>query len=339
MEGDFTVQPKAAADSEAVFAASMALRRRMKAIDPDDPAIAGLTVGAWLARQDASAGVKAVFQSMVEGLWCQPMDAIPLWYLASNDSRITNKAYELQYFVDETMHALADELARELGDRLRLGTPVDRIEADGEGVSVIAGAGTFRARAVIVAAPPAMAARIGYAPAAPRVEAALDAWRPGSVMKIVLRYARPFWREAGLSGMVAWRDVHGLFACETSHDTEHAALVVFVAANLAIEWGRLAPEALRRTVLDRLAAALGPAAEQPLDIAVRDWTGDRWSGGGYSDLVMDMAARDAEDVLRAGAPPIHFACSELSPSFPGYVEGAIVIGRQVASEVAEGLLR
>jgi monoamine oxidase len=32
-------------------------------------------------------------------------------------------------------------------------------------------------------------------------------------------------------------------------------------------------------------------------------------------------------------PPVHFASSELSPSFPGYVEGAIVAGKQVAAKV------
>ena len=46
-----------------------------------------------------------------------------------------------------------------------------------------------------------------------------------------------------------------------------------------------------------------------------------------------MEARDAEDVLRAGAAPVSFASSELSPSFPGYVEGAIVAGREAAPKV------
>ncbi|TKB30437.1 MAG: flavin monoamine oxidase family protein, partial [Mesorhizobium sp.] len=70
-------------------------------------------------------------------------------------------------------------------------------------------------------------------------------------------------------------------------------------------------------------------------LSYRDWTGDRWSGGGYSDLIVDATATDAERIIRAGASPIHFASSELSPSFPGYVEGAIVAGRIAALEIIQ----
>lgn len=90
-------------------------------------------------------------------------------------------------------------------------------------------------------------------------------------------------------------------------------------------------------MLSRLTAALGPDASSPLDVALRDWSLDAWSGGGYSDLIVDMDATDAEATLIVGCPPVHFASSELSPSFPGYVEGAIVAGRLAARRVAMNL--
>ena len=74
-----------------------------------------------------------------------------------------------------------------------------------------------------------------------------------------------------------------------------------------------------------------------LDMTIRDWSGDRWSGGAYSDIVVDMEARDAESVLRAGAPPLFFASSELASSFPGYVEGALVAGKEAAARVIAAL--
>lgn len=70
-----------------------------------------------------------------------------------------------------------------------------------------------------------------------------------------------------------------------------------------------------------------------METILRDWTDDPWSGGGYSDVILDMAAHDAEDVLRAGAGRIHFASSELSPFFPGYIEGAITAGRAAARRI------
>ena len=50
-----------------------------------------------------------------------------------------------------------------------------------------------------------------------------------------------------------------------------------------------------------------------------------------------MTATDAEDIIRAGAPPLFFASSEVSPSYPGYIEGAIVAGREAASRIMASL--
>ena len=166
---------------------------------------------------------------------------------------------------------------------------------------------------------------------------ALAVWKTGSVIKLVIRYQSAFWRAGGKSGMTTWRDLPGLFACEQSRDPSQPALVAFVGGPLARDWGAQGEAFIRSQVLDRLAAAHGPEALDPLDVILRDWTDDPFSGGGYADTVADREARDAEAKLRAGAGVIRFASSELSPSFPGYVEGALVIGRLVANEVADGL--
>lgn len=336
LDGEFVVQP-AETDAEEVYAASVAIRERMLAIDPSDPAIAGLTVAAWLDRQDDPAAAKAAFRSVVEGLWCQDAGRVPLWHLIDNDRRVTNETTELQYYLGETMHSLAGDLAAELGERVRLGCAVERIEHALELVRLTTtSAGLLEARQVIIAVPPATASRIAYDPPLPeRLAASLAVWESGSVVKCFVRYERPFWRERGLSGTVMWRDQHGLFACETSRDAGHAMLVVFMGGPRAAYWGGLDEAGFRTELMSRLAAALGPEAAMPLEILRRDWTNDRWSGGGYGDMIMDMQSYDAEAVLRTGGPPLHFASSETALSFPGYVEGAIVAGREAARRVVE----
>ncbi|WP_245518655.1 FAD-dependent oxidoreductase, partial [Mesorhizobium sp. M1C.F.Ca.ET.204.01.1.1] len=67
--------------------------------------------------------------------------------------------------------------------------------------------------------------------------------------------------------------------------------------------------------------------------AIRYWFNDTGSVGGYSDLIVDMKATNAERTILVGAPPVYFASSELSPSFPGYIEGAIVAGRIAARKI------
>ena len=338
-DGDYVAQPAMSRrDAERAYDGSAALRERMNRIEPDDPGIAGLTVAQWLAAQDEPVEVKAAFRAMIEGLWCLDFASLPMWYLIDNDRRITNEVGELQYSLAETMFSLAEDLAAELGQRVRLATPVTRIEHGPDGVRIVTERETIAADAVLVAVPPVMASRIAYAPALPpKLAHALGAWRSGTVIKVLVRYTRAFWRDQGRSGTVMWREPSGLFAFDLSRDAAHPELAFFIGGPLAIEWGRLGEEALRAEVKTRLTAALGPEAGDIRDMTIRDWSGDRWSGGAYSDLVVDMQAQDAEAVIRAGAPPLFFASSELSPSFPGYIEGAIVAGREAAAKVVARL--
>ncbi|MFD2053483.1 flavin monoamine oxidase family protein [Mesorhizobium calcicola] len=339
VDGDFVAQPAMSARAaERNYLASMLIRDRMNAIEPDDPAIAGLTVAAWLDNQNDPDDAKAVFRSMIEGLWCQALEKLPLWHLIDNDRRITNEVSELQYFVRETMHSLADDLARGLGDRLRLSAAVTAIEHGPGRVRLASAAGTIEARTVLIAVPPMMASRLDFAPPLPAALAgALSVWQSGAVIKVLVRYPKAFWRDRGLSGMVMWRDLPGLFACDVSKDDDHAALVVFIGGALALRWRELGDTALRAEVTARLVEGLGPQAAGIIDLSYRDWTDDRWSGGAYSDLIIDATATDAERTLLSGAPPVHFASSELSPSFPGYVEGAIVAGRIAARKILADL--
>jgi len=335
VEGRFvSMPPRPQNDIERAYGKGLAIRDRMNAIDPADPALAGLSVEAWLGALDEDEDAKTVFRSMIEGLWCLPLDQVPMWYLVSNDRRITNEVPELQYFLRETLQGLAEDMAAGLGHRLRLGEPVRSITHGGSGITAATDRGTIEARTVLVAVPPVMASRIGFSPALPDgVANALQAWRSGAVIKIRLRYASPFWRAAGLSGMVMWRNATGLFACDSSADDAHAAITVFIGGPLAQSWNAWPEETLRAEIIGRVAAALGEEALSPLDVSVRNWVDDPWSGGAYSDIIVDMGATDAEDMLRQGTPLIHFACSELSPSFPGYVEGAIIAGRAAAQRI------
>jgi monoamine oxidase len=154
------------------------------------------------------------------------------------------------------------------------------------------------------------------------------------VIKAFIRYEEPFWRARGLSGLVSWREPHGLYACDASRDGVWG-LVFFMGGPFARTWHGRPEAALADFIRGQLVEALGEAAGRVVELSIRDWTDDTWSGGAYSDVVVDAQAGDVETPLRRGFGPIRLAPSELSPSYPGYIEGAIAMGRIAAREAME----
>jgi monoamine oxidase len=310
------------------------LRERVAALDPDDPALAGKSVEDWLVASDIEPAVAAAFRSLVDSLWCLDPAEFPLWHMIENERRFTNEVTELQYCVGETMHALAERMAAPLGAALRLETPVAAVERRGERLLVETASGPIDAGFVLLAMPPSMAARVRLDPPAPPALARARAvWKAGDVIKVTLRYPRPFWRERGLSGTIRWLEPRGLFACDASRRGDEHALVLFVGASMSRRLAARPEEEIAAWSADAVAAAFGGGVPEPLDVLVRNWCGDAWSGGAYSDLIRDAGARDAQAVLMHGAGRLRFASSELSPSFPGYMEGALVAGRLAACRI------
>ncbi len=177
-----------------------------------------------------------------------------------------------------------------------------------------------------------MASKLDFSPPLPAPpENALGVWQSGAVIKLLLRYATALLARQGPERHGDVARPAGLFACDASKDDGHPALVVFVGGPLAAALaGTRRCRHARRGDRDGCGGARR-RGRRHLDFMLRDWTDDRWSGGGYSDLIIDTDATDAEAHPGRRAAG-HFASSELSPSFPGYVEGAIVAGRIAARE-------
>lgn len=333
-EGDELYSPPMPlARGRAIWAGVDALRERAIRLDLADPALAGLTVSQWIDRQaDIDPDVAQAYLRLMEGLWCCAPDEVSFTWLAASDARVTNEYSEMESFLDGTMHGLATALAAGLGARLALCAPVTRIEHSAIHAVVHAAGYRYETSRVILCVPPVMARRIALDPPAPEpVRRALVAWKAGDVVKAFIRYETPFWRARGLSGTVIWSAPHGLYACDASREGI-AGLVMFIGGPNARRWhGRPVAE-LDAFIRARLVEALGPEAAGIVELSIRDWTDDPWSGGAYSDTVVDLSAGDVETALRDGFGPIRYASSELSPSYPGYIEGAVAMGRLAARQ-------
>ncbi len=233
---------------------------------------------------------------------------------------------------------LSLRMAALLGGRVRLDHAVTAIAQDARGVTVRGPRGEVRATYAILAVPPALAARIDLGPARTPARAALERAMPmGSVIKCIATYARPFWRQAGLSGEAISTDgvVRATFD-DSAPDVAHggqAALVAFVIGDPAKQWsGR--PEARRAAVLADLVRLFGPEAAAPVHYVDRDWTQEEWSAGCYVGVMPPGVMTELGHALRAPLGRIHIAGTETATKWAGYFDGALTAGERAAAEVA-----
>jgi monoamine oxidase len=230
-------------------------------------------------------------------------------------------------------------LAHQLGRRVALGAPVRRIEQRGGHVLVHSRRGTVRARRVIVACPPPTVRRIDFVPMMPAGRRRLLARMPmGELMKCDAVYPTPFWRSAGLNGFGI--SDHGAARAvfdNSPPDASVGVLLAFVGGSTWRTYGRQSLAARRAAVLAGFAEMFGEQALHPIQFVEHDWTLEHYTGGGPVAIMGPGTLSTYGPWLRRPHGRVHWAGTETSTYWTGYMDGAVRAGERAAKEVAAGL--
>ena len=262
------------------------------------------------------------------------------FYVASAggfDKLIDTEGGAQQDRLDGGAQSLPLGLARALGDRVRLGAPVRRIEQRDDSVRVVADGVEVEAARVVLALPPALAARIELDPplAAPRTELGRRL-RPGRLNKCMALYEEPFWRADGLSGEAVTDAGPVTLTFDSSpRDGSAGVLLGFVGGPEVEDLAGLGPAERRAAVLACFGRLFGPRAAEPLDYAEREWSAEEWSGGGPTSNFGPGGWTAFGSTLRPPAGRVHWAGTETATVWSGYMEGALQAAERVVAEVVE----
>jgi monoamine oxidase len=168
--------------------------------------------------------------------------------------------------------------------------------------------------------------------------AAIDELGFGRYEKIVLRFERPFWRDADLSHLMLFTrdpdepaiwvfDLHAFdgeptLACHIFHSaTPH---VLDATTEDSTQW-----------ILRMLAEAVGGSCPAPTAVAVSHWTTDAYAGGAYTHL---PPGTDPTQLDRLGEPVsgrILFAGEHTQSARVGYADGAMTSGIREAKRLLQ----
>ena len=320
----------------------------------------GMTLQAYIDSQSSNPRFKALVPTATRPIFgAEPRELsllFVLFYIASSGNPQNPGTFERNFNTrgggQQTRivggsQLIPNRVAQHLGSkRVLLNAPVRQIVSGKSAVTVHADGHTVTAKRVIVAVPPVLAGRIHYEPGLPAARDQLTQRYPqGTLTKVAAVYDRPFWRDAGLTGQVL--DTGGPISAsfdDSPPDGSPGVIFGFVGGDNARSFNVMSPAARQNAVLQQIvswfssqSAALGAAAHQARGYFDTNWSTEMWTRGCPVGIPSLGTLSAYGPHLRAPVGRIHWAGTETSDYWNGYMDGAVRSGERAATEVLAGL--
>ena len=318
---------------------------------PDAESLDMLTFESWIRGQSNDPEVQAALarQWLSIGATTSQLSMLALLVFIGSAGARTGHEGEFDEVFEGGVGQIPLRMAEDLGDRIRLGWPVSAISWSGDGAEINGPGGSLRAQRVIAAMSPSDAGRIRFHPTltTPR-EVLHRSWFATGVLKTMVVYERPFWREPSngrpaLAG-TASNDSGGPHIVMDITPPEASYGLLMMSTRLFGEGQRFGvapailddPVARRALLLGNLVKLFGEEAAHPRDLLETNWHAEPYISGcmTYPNPGVLTQCREA---LRQPVGPIHWAGTETAHSWMNHMEGAVQAGQRAADEVAVAL--
>lgn len=285
-----------------------------------------------------------LFEMAVRGLMTEDLDNVSLLHLlvlvrghGGINRLFSIKGGAQENLVDGGAGVIAQKMAAELGDNVRLGVPVrtvrqtnDRVVVEGDDVSVTA-------RHAVVAVPPALALEIAFDPVLP--DDRLTLFRKavaGPETKTLVVYDEPFWRADGFSGQSAEPGSASEVTIDASPLSGSAGVLAsFTFGPVATRVDALDPAERRAAVLDALTARFGSRAASPRDFVETAWWTEDWTRGCSMAHLPPGILTQHGHLWRTPMGRVHWAGTETATTSHGAIDGAVRSGERAATEILD----
>ena len=310
---------------------------------PNAAKLDSMSLAGWLRSIRATASSRDLMSVMTRVSWGAEPDELSMLHVV----RYVKAAGGLDRMLDVPggaqqdhfpggSHQMALALAAELGDRIRLGSIVSRIEWSEDAVAVTSTGGVVEARRAILAIAPAQRLDIDIAPSLPiKYQQLSQRWPQGALTKSYAAYRTPFWRAKGLSGQAMSDEGPVFLTFDVSPGDEGPGILLAFTDPKGFD--ALPPEQRRQTVLAGFAAIFGDEAYDAIDYLDQRWGAETFAPGGPTAAVPPGSWTEFGRLLRAPFGPLHWAGTETADEWTGFMDGAIRSGQRAAREVAAAL--
>lgn len=168
----------------------------------------------------------------------------------------------------------------------------------------------------------------------------------GYYAKAIFVFDRPWWREAGLSGVMESSEGPISFSRDTCiEQDDQYSITCFIVGDSGRRWSKWSAAERRTRVTEQFDSFFGAAARDvgvnvppPVNVIEKEWIKDTWAMGAPSPVMRPgTLVGAAGKALRAPWKDVHFVGTETALVWKGYMEGAVRSGIRGAQEVIEKL--
>jgi monoamine oxidase len=301
-----------------------------------------ISIGSWIDETISNKNARTLIKRMAEGELCQSVENVSALqaFAAANATGSFKQAEKVEdgALRDRILcgaQGVSHFLHRQLKDVVKLNCPVSFVKQLEHYLLIGNESFSVRAKKVIITAPLPVVKRIHFTPALPKEKQILiDSMEMGTVTKCHAVYAKPFWRAQGLNGSSTCLDeVVELTVDNSVPSSEKGIITSLIHADRAKSLLKLSDQERKQVLLNAYADLFGEQALHPLLYHDYSFTNNPWIGGAYSGFFKKgIFSRYGEHIAKPYGN-IHWAGTETSSLFKGFMEGAVLSGERVAMEL------
>jgi monoamine oxidase len=300
------------------------------------------SLGSMIDKTISNKKARTLIKKMAEGELCQSVDSVSL--LQALSSAKATGSFKQSGKVEDG--ALADRihggaqgvcnfLFNQIQKSVKLNTPVSFINQFDN--YIMLGNDTFsvKAKKVILTVPFPVVKNIKFTPELPiEKKMLINAMEMGTVIKIHAIYSTPFWRNQGLSGnSICLDEVVELSVDNSIPGSEKGIITSLITANRAKYLLKLKDEERKEVLLKSYSNLFGEQALNPIFYHDYSFTNNPWIGGAYSGYYKNGILSKYGAFIAKPCGNIHWAGTETSTLFKGFMEGAVLSGERAAKEI------
>jgi len=228
-------------------------------------------------------------------------------------------------------------LAEKVGkEHISLSTPVQCITKTSTGYEIVAKGLTLRAKKVVLALSPPLINEIQFSPSLPASRRQLnEKLRMGAIGKFIAVYDTPFWRTGENLNGQALSDI-GITRVtfdNTPSPPNFGAIMGFILGDEMRAFDNASTGVIQANALSDFSRYFGKQAEQPKEVVIQRWDLEKYSKGGPVAFAPVSVLSRYGSALKEPLDGLHWAGTETSDYWTGYMDGAIRSGERVAKEI------